>query len=201
MSGAFAATIDSFSEVLSLLGVTDIGGAFITMATIVPIWIKDGKFNALTENEIKENLKEVEQLAGYTMAKNSNEVSEMRVKMEDMVGKETVDLLQKQFGELKEDHFKHLQNAVEVQGKEMQKLRSEKDKLSILKETPQGFMEELKGVWAKHADRIADYAKKTDNSTISFELKTQVARSAVSGNTMAQDIPGVGQIPRRMNAI
>jgi HK97 family phage major capsid protein len=173
----------------------------VAMATIPPVYMKSGKFKALNENEIKEHLPEVHQLAAYTIAENKHGRDQLEAKMEKLVGQDAIDALQAKFGELKEEHYKHLENAVDVQGKALAKLESQNDKLTILKETPQGFMGELKSIWAEHTDRISDYAKKSDHSTISFEMKTQVARAAVVNNTMAQDVPGVGQIPRRSTAI
>ena len=187
---------------VALLSGFDVIETVLTVAIVTPAWIKsDGKFNELTENEVKEHCKEVEDLAAYQIAHNSHKFSTLEAEMKEKVGTDVVEALKLQFGELKEEHFKHLENAVHEQGKEMGKLRDRNEKLALLKETTNGFMEELKQVWEKNADEIAVYARKNDKSSISFEMKAQVARSAVANNTMAQDVTGGGQIPRRSNAV
>lgn len=165
------------------------------------IWIKeDGSFNELSENEIA-GLKNVEELAAYMLAKNTHDMEALKADIESKVGTEVVEKLQNQFGELKDEHVAQLQTAMEDQGKELGKLRTEKAKSALLNETPATFSIELKKVWDERKDDIAEFIGNKENKGFSIELKATVARASVANNTMAESVPGVGQVPRRVNAI
>jgi len=185
----------------ALLNGVDFLDAAITVAPVLPIWIKDDKFVELNENERKEHLKTVEDQASYQLAFNTDKMDTLKTEMEDKVGTDVVEALQKAFGELKDEHVAQLQTAMEEQGKELGKLRNEKAKTALLNKTPASFSIELKQVWDERKDDIADYIRNKENKGFAMELKATVARASVANNTMAESVPGVGQVPRRANAI
>ena len=158
------------------------------------IWIKDGKFNELSENEAH-GLK-VEEKAAYMVALNGSKMDALKKEMEAKVGTEVVDELKKQFGELKEKHVEQLEKAMEEQGKTLADLR----KSNAALEAPKNMSEELKHVWNAKKDEIASFIDGKSKG-FNLELKTEVTRASVADNTMAHFVEGVGQIPRRSNAI
>ena len=115
------------------------------------IWIKDGKFNELSENEAH-GLK-VEEKAAYMVALNGSKMDALKKEMEAKVGTEVVDELKKQFGELKEKHVEQLEKAMEEQGKTLADLR----KSNAALEAPKNMSEELKHVWNAKKDEIASF--------------------------------------------
>ena len=159
------------------------------------IWIKDGKFSELPENEVA-NL-EVGQKAAYMMAKNSDNMSKLEAKIEEKAGEDVVKEIKGQIGELKEKHFDMLESAVKEQGKEIARLRKE-GKEAI--EAPKSFDAELRAVW-KSSDVLKNFISGEKRDGFNLELKTEVTRASVSNNTMAHSIMGVGEIPRRLNSV
>lgn len=165
------------------------------------IWIKeDDSFNELNEKEVK-SLEKVEDLAAYMLAKNTHDMTELKSDIEKKVGTEAVEALQEAFGELKDEHVAQLQQAMEDQGKELSKLRTAGEKAALLNETPANFSIELKRVWEEGKDDIAALIASKGQKGFSMDLKATVARASVANNTMAESVPGVGQVPRRANAI
>ena len=160
------------------------------------IWIKDdGSFNKLSENEVA-SLKNVEDLSAYHIAKGSHETAELRKEMEGKVGTEAIKALEEQFGELSRKHVEKLEESVLEQGKEMANLR----KSNAIESTPKNFDQELRAVWAKSKDSIANFMSEKGDK-FALNLKTEVTRASVADNTMASDVAGLAHIPRRNNAV
>jgi len=163
------------------------------------IWIKDGKFQELDKNTA-ENLP-VEAKAAYMLAANSHKMDALKKDMESKVGTEAVEALKAQFGELKEKHVEQLQQAMEDQGKELSKLRSDREKEAILANTPKSFNDELKSVWNKSSKQIGEFVSGEKKSPIVMNLKTEVTRASVVDNTMSTTMSGIGHIPRRSGGL
>lgn len=160
------------------------------------IWIKDdGSFNKLSENEVA-SLKNVEDLSAYHIAKGSHETAELRKEMEGKVGTEAIKALEEQFGELSRKHVEKLEESVLEQGKEMANLR----KSNAIESAPKNFDQELRAVWAKSKDSIANFMSEKGDK-FALNLKTEVTRASVADNTMASDVAGLAHIPRRNNAV
>lgn len=160
------------------------------------IWIKDdGSFNKLSENEVA-SLKNVEDLSAYHIAKGSHETAELRKEMEGKVGTEAIKALEEQFGELSRKHVEKLEESVLEQGKEMANLR----KSNAIQSAPKNFDQELRAVWAKSKDSIANFMSEKGDK-FALNLKTEVTRASVADNTMASDVAGLAHIPRRNNAV
>ena len=160
------------------------------------IWIKDdGSFNKLSENEVA-SLKNVEDLSAYHIAKGSHETAELRKEMEGKVGTEAIKALEEQFGELSRKHVEKLEESVLEQGKEMAILR----KSNAVESAPKNFDQELRAVWAKSKDSIANFMSEKGDK-FALNLKTEVTRASVADNTMASDVAGLAHIPRRNNAV
>jgi HK97 family phage major capsid protein len=160
------------------------------------IWIKDdGSFNKLSENEVA-SLKNVEDLSAYHIAKGSHENAELRKEMEGKVGTEAIKALEEQFGELSRKHVEKLEESVLEQGKEMANLR----KSNAIESAPKNFDQELRAVWAKSKDSIANFMSEKGDK-FALNLKTEVTRASVADNTMASDVAGLAHIPRRNNAV
>jgi|1_EtaG_2_1085319.scaffolds.fasta_scaffold00269_25 HK97 family phage major capsid protein len=160
------------------------------------IWIKDdGSFNKLSENEVA-SLKNVEDLSAYHIAKGSHETAELRKEMEGKVGTEAIKALEEQFGELSRKHVEKLEESVLEQGKEMANLR----KSNAIESAPKNFDQELRAVWAKSKDSIANFMTEKGDK-FALNLKTEVTRASVADNTMASDVAGLAHIPRRNNAV
>lgn len=161
------------------------------------IWLEeDGSFKSLTDNEVA-GLKNVEDLAAYNIAKNSHEMATLRKEMEAKVGTEAIEELKSQFGEISKKHVEQLEEAAKEQGKELANLR----KSNAIASTPKNFDQELKHVWNEKKDDINAFISGEKRGGINLELKTEVTRASVANNTMAHSVEGVGQIPRRANAI
>lgn len=163
------------------------------------IWLKDGKFTALDTNTA-ENLP-VEQKAAYMLASNADTMATLRKDMSDKVGTDAVKALEEKFGELKEKHVEQLQQAMEDQGKELSKLRSDSEKAALILATPKSFNEELRSVWAKSAKQIGEFVKGDSRTPILLDLKTEVTRASVADNTMSTTMGGVAHIPRRSGGL
>ena len=160
------------------------------------IWIKDdGSFNKLSENEVA-SLANVEDLSAYHIAKGSHETAELRKEMEGKVGTEAIKALEEQFGELSRKHVEKLEESVLEQGKEMANLR----KSNAIQSAPKNFDQELRAVWAKSKDSIANFMSEKGDK-FALNLKTEVTRASVADNTMASDVAGLAHIPRRNNAV
>ena len=160
------------------------------------IWIKgDGSFNKLSENEVA-SLENVEDLSAYHIAKGSHETAELRKEMEGKVGTEAIKALEEQFGELSRKHVEKLEESVLEQGKEMANLR----KSNAIQSAPKNFDQELRTVWAKSKDSIANFMSEKGDK-FALNLKTEVTRASVADNTMASDVAGLAHIPRRNNAV
>jgi len=145
------------------------------------IWLKDGKFNELSENEV--HALKVEEKAAYMLASNGSKMDALKKEMSEKVGTEK--------------HVEQLEKAMEEQGKTLADLRKSKTEL----ETPKNFSEELRQVWNKNADALSKFAKGESKSSIVMNLKTEVTRASVADNTMSTSMSGVGQIPRRSGGI
>jgi len=158
------------------------------------IWLKDGKFNELSENEV--HALKVEEKAAYMLASNGSKMDALKKEMSEKVGTEVVDELKKQFGELKEKHVEQLEKAMEEQGKTLADLRKSNETLAA----PKNLTDELKSVWNAKKDEISSFVDGKSKG-FNLELKTEVTRASVANNTMAHSVEGVGQIPRRSNAI
>ena len=141
------------------------------------IWLKDGKFSELSENEAHGLA--IEEKAAYMVAKTDNTVSSLKKEMEGKVGVEAVEALKEQFGELSKKHVEQLENAMLEQGKSLAELRKSND----ISNAPKGFDGELNAVWAKSKDSIANFINEKSNG-FSLNLKTEVTRASVANNTI-----------------
>ena len=158
------------------------------------IWLKDDKFVELDKNTA-ENLP-VEEKAAYMVAGNSHKMASLEAKMAEKVGTDVIDALKKEFGELKEKHVDQLQQAMEDQGKVLADLRKAKSTNDV----PLNFSGEMKAAWAK-SETISNFLKGEKRDGFHLDLKTEVTRASVANNTMASDVPGVANIPRRNIAV
>jgi len=130
------------------------------------------------------------------LASNGSKMDALKKEMSEKVGTEVVDELKKQFGELKEKHVEQLEKAMEEQGKTLADLRKSNETLAA----PKNLTDELKSVWNAKKDEISSFVDGKSKG-FNLELKTEVTRASVANNTMAHSVEGVGQIPRRSNAI
>lgn len=159
------------------------------------IWIKDGKFNELSENEV--HGLEVGDLGAYHIAKNSDDKAKLEAKIEEKAGTDVVEALKEQVGELTKKHFDNLEEIVKTQGIAIKE--AAKDKRIL--DAPKHWNDELKMVWKNNAEAISDFVSGKDKSGIQMNLKTEVTRASVIDNSMAQDQDGIARIPRRGIAI
>lgn len=159
------------------------------------IWIKDGKFKELDKNTA-ENLP-IEQKAAYMVASNGYKMDALKSEMAEKVGSDVVAELKAQFGELKEKHVEQLQAAMEEQGKTLAELR----KSNAMLQAPKNLSHDLKSVWNAKNESIKGFITGEKRDGFSLELKTEVTRASVANNTMAHSIEGIGEIPRRANAV
>lgn len=154
-------------------------------------WIKDGKVAELSDNE-KAALP-IEQLAAYTTDSANYKMSAMEKSIEEKAGTEEFEGLKKQFETMTNSHMKSQDEILLAQGKEISKLRKE------IKGTESGPTDS-RSVIAKSWDENKGLIEKMSNGEqgkFALELKTEVARASVSGNTMAHDMGGVGKKPVR----
>lgn len=154
-------------------------------------WIKDGKVSDLSDNE-KAALP-IEQLAAYTTDSANYKMSEMQKSIEAKAGTAEFDSLKKEFEAMTNHRIKSQDKCLEEQGVEIAKLRKE---IKGSKDVPLSLKEAISTEWNKNADGIKNLSEGKAGS-LSLELKTEVTRASVSGNTMAETMMGIGKEPVR----
>lgn len=167
--------------------------SFVAIATVVPFWIKDDKCTELSDNE-QEKL-DNQELAVYKTDIAKFKMSEMKKSIEDKVDTEEFEELKKNFENLTNQRIEAQDDAIEVQGKEIARLK----KAAIKDDSePLSLKEALTKGWVDNADKLKAISG-GEHGVVTMELKTEVTRASVSGNTMSFTIPGIGKDPiRRM---
>lgn len=162
------------------------------------IWIKDGKFTKLTNEQI-EGLSEEEAL------KYANALNEYNIKAGEEIGKkinelmsdkeknaEEIKALQKQLNGVDFNILKDTVTTVKAMAEEMTRMKEEGNDIS-----DSSFKGALKKAWDSNISKFEEASKSRTHHTIEVKA-TQTYGDISDGEDFAQFRPGIGDVPVRM---
>lgn len=159
------------------------------------IWIKDGKFEELTQDQLKGL--STEELAQY----DSDRIEAKETRLEELIEKgvkdseEKINDLKHELAKLKEADYDSMKSQLKAQGVEMAKLIEKVESQSVSQ--PIGFKHALMTSLKENSEQILKMAK-TKSGYLELEVKaSQDASDITSGQDFAAMEPGVGQIATR----
>jgi len=177
-------------------------------------WMVEGKFIPLTDEQLKEL--STEELAEYTSDKNKatveatvkektealeKQIKEMKDSLNDYASKDDMqnrlDTLSERADNLEKSELKteieKLQDDVNKQAIELKKRNDNvNDNIDV------SVYQKIHSALKEHAETLGKFksSDRKDNGLV-INLKATIVTSAISGDTMAFRVPGVGQIQRR----
>ena len=177
-------------------------GQVLTIATVIPAFMVEGKFKELKGEELKTFIEtaDPEQLAEYYNQKNEATRKELEAKIESKATKEDIEALKTQLAEDGKEQLKMLNKALKEYGLAIEKINKENRANSLTTQTTairKGLEENLEQLKAlKGVDR----SKATESGWISFKAAdTMLESTNISGGNVPveQRIPGLNLIATR----
>lgn len=176
-------------------------GAGISLATVLPVFMVEGKFKELSAEKLTELIENgsAEDLAAYYNAKNDNSKAELNKLIESKASKEDIDIMLKAIKDDQVDQFKALNKALKEYGLAIESLNKKNAGNSLIQNG-----QSIKEAFAANKEKLAAL-KSTDKSAAvgaGFAFKTvgtMLESNNISGGNVPveQRIPGLNVIATR----